>query len=114
MKKKNTMTKLEAWILLIGGLIMGTVFTFGMQYWNAPIAQEDAVHTIAVFSSYVERKDDGHVKEIIVRFEDHEQRYIDGVCINEKLRSDMRTIAPGTELSLMIHPNANTILDLRV
>ena len=114
MKSKKTMTKVEAWFLLIAGVFMGTVFTFGMQYWNAPVTQEDTIHTTAVFSSYAADRREGHVKEIIVRFEDHEQLCIDGSCINEQVWDGLDTIAPGMEVELMIHPNSNTILDFRM
>ena len=114
MKSKKTMTKMEAWFLLIAGLFLGTVFTFGMQYWNAPVTQEDAIHATAVYSSYTESRRDGHVKEIIVRFEDHEQLYIDGSCITEQMWDGLDTISPGMKVDLMIHPNSNTILDLRM
>ncbi len=114
MKSKKTMTKMEAWFLLIAGLFLGTVFTFGMQYWNAPVTQEDAIHATAVYSSYTESRRDGHVKEIIVRFEDHEQLYIDGTSASKSLLDCIRSITPGTELELLIHPNSNTILDFRM
>ena len=114
MKSKKAMTKMEAWFLLIAGLFLGTVFTFGMQYWNAPVARGDAIHATVVFSSYTESRRDGHVKEIIVRFEDHEQLYIDGSCINEQVRNGLDTIAPGMKVDLLIHPNSNTILDFRM
>ena len=103
------MAKGDAWFLLIAGLIMGTVFTFGMQYWNAPISQEEAICTTAVYTSYTEQLERGHVKEMIVRFEDHEQLYIDGACINEELRDRIHNLEPGTELSLIVHPNSNTL-----
>lgn len=112
--KTKIMTKAEAWFLLIAGLIMGTIFTFGMQYWNAPITQEEAIHTTAVFSSCKVRRDRGHVKEIIVRFEDRDQLYIDGSCIDEKLQSRIQSISPGSEVALIVHPNSNTILEFRV
>lgn len=114
MKNKKSMIKGEAWFLLIAGLIMGTVFTFGMQYWNAPITQEEAIHTTAVFSSYKEQLKRGNVKEIIVRFEDHEQLYVDGVCINDELRKSIHDLVPGTELFLIVHPNSRKIMDLRI
>lgn len=114
MKSKKAMTKMEAWFLLIAGLFLGTVFTFGMQYWNAPVARGDAIHATVVFSSYTESRSDGHVKEIIVRVEDHEQLYIDGSCINEQVRNGLDTIAPGMKVDLLIHPNSNTILDFRM
>ena len=106
MKSKKSMTKMEAWFLLIAGLFLGTVFTFGMQYRNAPVARDDAIHATVVFSSYTERRSNGHVKEIIVRFEDYEQLYIDGSCINEQVWNGLDTIAPGMKVDLLIHPNS--------
>lgn len=112
MKNKKSMTKGEAWFLMIAGMIMGTVFTFGMQYWNAPVTQEEAIHTTAIYESYATQREQGRVKEIIVRFEDHEQLYIDGVCINDKLLNSIDNLAPGLELSMIVHPNSNTIMEL--
>lgn len=112
MKNKKSMTKGEAWFLMIAGMIMGTVFTFGMQYWNAPVTQEKAIHTTAIYESYATQREQGRVKEIIVRFEDHEQLYIDGVCINDKLLNSIDNLAPGLELSMIVHPNSNTIMEL--
>ena len=114
MKDKKSMARAEAWFLLIAGLIMGTVFTFDMQYWNAPITQEEAVCITVVFESYTEQKGRGHVKEIILRFEDYEQLYVDGVCVTEELRNSIHGLAPGTPLTLMVHPNSKTIMDLKV
>ena len=62
MKSKKAITTMDAWFLLIAGLFLGTVFTFGMQYWNAPVARDDAIPATVVFSSYTERRSDGHVK----------------------------------------------------
>lgn len=112
MKNKKSMTRGEAWFLLITGLIMGTVFTFGMQYWNAPITQEEAIHTTAIYESYATQRERGRVKEIILRFEDHEQLYIDGVCISDELLDSIDNLAPSTELSMIVHPNSNTIMEL--
>jgi len=107
------MTKGEAWFLLIAGLIMGTVFTFGMQYWSASITQDEAFRATAVYTSYKEQLEQGRVKEIILQFEDHEQLYIDGACITEALREKIHKLDPGMELSLVIHPNSNTIMELK-
>lgn len=106
------MTKIEAWFLLIAGLIMGTVFTFGMQYWNAPVTKEESIHTTAIYESYATQRERGRVKEIIVRFKDHEQLYIDGVCINDMLLNSIDSFVPGIELSMIVHPNSNTIMEL--
>ena len=112
--KKNSITHLEAVTLVIAGLFIGTVFTFGMRYWNAPVAREEAVAVTAVLSSSLESRDDGDVKEILLRFEDHQQLHIDGACITDELRSRVSAITPGTTLSLLVHPNSSTVMELRV
>ncbi|MBQ5865241.1 MAG: hypothetical protein IIW56_01015 [Oscillospiraceae bacterium] len=112
MKNKRPMTKGEAWFLLIVGLIMGTVFTFGMQYWNTPIKQKESIHTTAIYESYATQQERGHVAEIIIQFEDHAQLYIDGVCINDNLLNSIDNLTPGIELSMIVHPNSNTIMEL--
>ena len=112
MKNRISITKGEAWFLLIAGLIMGTVFTFGTQYWNAPVTKEESIHTNAIYESYATQRRRGQVTEIIVRFEDHKQLYIDGVCINDKLLNSIDNLASGIEMSMIVHPNSSTIMEL--
>ena len=114
MKKSKMMTKSEAIFMLIAGLIMGTVFTFGMKYWNAPITQNETQQVTATFSSAKESLRWGHVQEIIIHFDDHEQLYIDGVCIDNELCDLVSEITPGTVIEMMVHPNSNTILEMQV
>ena len=104
MKKALQMTRVEAWFLLIAGLLMGTIFTFGMQYWNAPIAERDAITDTAIFASYDIRRG---------RFEDRDQLYIDGICASSTLINPLEAIHPGDEVMLTIHPNSNTIFELQ-
>lgn len=113
-RKKNTLTKSQAIFLLIIGLLLGTVFVFGMQYWNSPIEREKAIHTEAVFLSYKERFRNGHSKGIDLFFSDHEQGYIDGSCVTPELKEALDLLSPNTKTALIIHPNSNTVLDLRI
>ena len=114
MKNRKSMTKGRAWFLLIAGLILGTVFTVGMPHWNAPITREDAISATAVYQSYEEaRGRNGRIKEIVIRFADHSQLYIDGECITGELRDSIRCLAPGAVLSLTVHPNSGTIMELQ-
>ena len=112
MKKSKKMTKSEAIFMLIAGLIMGTVFTFGMKYWNAPITQNETQQVIATFSSAKETMRRGQIQEIIVRFDDHEQLYIDGVCIDNELCDSVSEIIPGTVIEMIVHPDSNIILEM--
>ena len=114
-KKALKMTRVEAWFLLIAGLLVGTIFTFGMQYWNAPIAERDAITDAAIFASYdIRHGRSGSTKEVIVRFEDRDQLYIDGVCASSALINQLKMLQKGDEVMLTIHPNSNTILELEL
>ena len=105
----------EAVFVLVVGLLLGTVFTFGMNYWNAPVTREDAVPVTAIYAKRIESLEDGgRVKEIILRFEDHEQLHIDGCCVTEELRGAIDALEPGEEITALVHPNVNTVLELTV
>lgn len=114
-KRKNKISRGESLLLVIIGLFLGTVFTFGNQYWNADVKQSDTVQKEAIFASYREIFGKGYnTKGIYVYFLDYDQLYIDGTCVNEKLRADLNDIEPGTRVTLMLHPNSDTILDMRI
>lgn len=100
--------------LLIAGVIMGTVFTFGMKYWNAPITKDEAQQVTAIFSSFEEIYGRGGVNGIIVRFENHEQLEIDGVCINDEISDAIDDIVPGTIVEMLVHPNSDSIVEMKV
>lgn len=116
MKRRKATTRVETWFLLVAGLILGTVFTVGMHDWNAPVSREEATYTTAVYQSCRESRNRyrSSIREMIIRFEDHEQLYIDGACIDETLQDRLHGLAPGTELTLLVHPDSDTILELRV
>lgn len=111
--KKPSMSLGDALFLWIAGCVLGTVFTFGMQFWNAPVTPGEAIDTTAIFSSFREKKENGHVQEIILRFEDHDQLSIAGVCIDPSLERKVDSLTPGTPVAMLVHPNSNTILQLR-
>ena len=114
MKKGPPMSMGETWFLLNVVLFVGTIFTFGMQFWHAPITEQDAITDTAIFDSYDIRDGrSGSTKEIIVRFEDRDQLYIDGVCVTDALINQLKAVKHGDELMLTIHPNSNTILELQ-
>ena len=112
MKKAKRMTRTDAIILLILGLILGTVFTFFVRHSNEPITKEEALHTTAAFASYEEQFRRNRIQEIIVRFHDHEQLYIDGTCIDEEVRNQIRSLSDGAVVSLIVHPKSNTIMEM--
>lgn len=113
-KYLQRMSKESAVCLLIIGLLMGTVFVFGTSYWNKPIEEHEAIQVEANFTSYNEIHGRRRLKEVSVRFSDHEQLYIDGLCADEKVLEELEKLPENTKVRLVVHPNSNTIMSMKV
>lgn len=109
---KNMSKKTQAWICIIIGLIVGTVFTFGMQYWNSPITKDEATYTEAIFSSYKERYKDGNVNELILYFENHDELTVDNTCCSQEVVDKIHSLKEGAILKIYYHPHSNKILEM--
>ena len=112
MRQFKDLTEGEKIVESIFGLILGTFFIFGIGHWNAPVTRAEARDITATFSSFQESKKRGEVREIILRFDDHEQLYIDRLCIDEALCSKIEALAPHTVVRLLVHPNSDTVLEM--
>ena len=106
-------------VLLILGSIFGTVFTFGMQYWDADIQREDASEISGGFESYRvvygygRPHGSNQINEIKINLVGCEPVSIDGACVTEALIDRIDAIEEGTELQLLVHPNSSTIWELK-
>ena len=101
--------------LVIVCLFFGTALIIGEHYWKKPISREEAIAAEAAYQSCEKRY--GHymvLQALQVRFSDLEQQYIDRAAATEALCDAVRALEPGTRLSLLLHPNSATILELRV
>lgn len=101
--------------LLIAGLFLGSVFTFGTQYWNSEVTPEECTVIDTEFVSYEERhgvKRPMEIKEIAVDCANGERYFIDGVSINTDLKNSLSMLSQQQEIHLLIHPNSNTIVEL--
>ena len=102
-------------ILLIG-ILLGSIFTFGMQYWNAKTTREACTVVQTQFLSYDEI---WHVNptidiiEIAVDCSDGNRYFIDGVSINDGVRNQLSLISKNESITLLIHPNSNTIVEFK-
>ena len=114
MKKNKKMTLEQAILFLIVGLILGTVFTFGQQYWKAPIERNDAVSVQAEYSYHTQRfiRPDSHA--VSIHCSDGEIYDIDAHCVTYDILDYLDTLQKGTRLDMLIHPNSDTILSLDV
>lgn len=109
----------QAIFLLVIGLILGTVFTVLMQHTQGPVTMDEAIPVSAVMQdvrgSYTRRYRQGtRLQEILIRFEDHEQLSIDSTIATEALLNRLSGYAPGTAFDMLVHPNSDTILTLRI
>ena len=100
--------------LFVVGIFLGTVFSFGMQYWNKEVTRESCKVIQTEFVSYREipqPKRPMEIMEIAIDCANGERYFIDGVSINTKLINELNALSKNEEISLLIHPNANTIVE---
>ena len=112
--KRDPMPLGLAIFLLIVGLFLGSVFTFGMQYWNSKVTREECTLLETKFISYKEirkPKRPMEIKEIAIDCVNDERYFIDGVSINTDLRNALSELSEQQKISLLIHPNSNTIVE---
>ena len=112
--KRDPMPLGLAIFLLIAGLFLGSVFTFGMQYWNSEVTREDCTLIDTQFVSYKEirqPKRPMEIKEIAVDCVNNERYFIDGVSINSDLRNSLSELSNHQKICILIHPNSNTIVE---
>ena len=114
-RKKSSPSMQQAIFFLVVGLLLGTVFTFGMSHWNEEIPRESCKYIETEFLDYHERHPLGkpsHIKEIMIDCSNGERYFIDGVSINKELRNAVGNLSEGERIRLLIHPNSDTILEL--
>ena len=115
-RKKQEMTFGTAVMLLVVGLILGSIFVFGSQYWGEPIQREDATEVSAIYEAYEInpgkiRKH--HIKQIEITLTDHSSVYIDGACVSEDVKDGIKALPEGAKLDMLVHPNSDTIWELK-
>ena len=103
-------------MLLVVGLILGSIFVFGSQYWGEPIQREDATEVSAIYEAYEInpgkiRKH--HIKQIEILLADHSSVYIDGACVSEDVKDEIKALTEGAKLDMLVHPNSDTVWELK-
>ena len=105
--------KLAVFMLVIG-ILLGSVFVFGMQYWNKNIARDDCTAVKTQFLSYDEirrLKRPMKIREIAIDCVDGSRYFIDGISINDELLNQLSSLSPNDNITLLIHPNSSTIVE---
>ena len=110
----RSMSMGEAIFLLVAGLLMGTVFTFGAQYWNKAVTREECASVQTEFVSYEKQyaRKSFHVNEIIIDCTNGERYDVDGVCLSDGFLETVYGMEEGESLSMLIHPNQKKIVEL--
>ena len=109
--KKDPMPLGMAIALLVVGILLGSVFSFGMQYWNKEVTREECVKIQTQFAGYKEDLRRGHIQQIIIDCTNGDRYFIDGVSVNSKLQDCISKISPNEDITLLIHPNSDTIVE---
>ncbi|MBQ6662857.1 MAG: hypothetical protein IJM69_04890 [Firmicutes bacterium] len=98
--------------VVVLGLILGTVFIFGINYWERPIPKEKVTSTKAVYQYNEKWGYRGSVKKIFLYFEDLERKEINRSCVTQDLVNKVDEIESGTTIKVWLHPTEDTILQL--
>lgn len=109
------MPKSVAWFLIVIGVLLGTVFTFGMRYWESSVTKDEAVYVEAEFASYkiIYGRHRSTVSEVKLNFNDREPLFIDGACCNQEVFDKLDTAESGAVFKMYLHPNSNTLLEIK-
>ena len=101
----------RAIFLLLAGLFLGTVFTFGMRYWHAPVSREDCTQVNTEFVSYRERTRRGSIQLIYIDCANGQRYELDGACISQPVLDGVENLQPQEPITLLTHPNSDTIME---
>ena len=120
-RRKTCLDKAECILLVIVGLLLGTVFTVGMGYWNAAVAPEEALSVTAEYAGYEieygsRRRGMGgnRMGEVDLLFADHEPLTIDGSCVGNELLDALAAVNRGATLDLLVHPHSDSVLSITI
>ena len=110
----DTMSKKGQLILIvIIGLLMGTVFVFGFSYWNSDVDKTECFKSYYKYEYHRIVYKKAKVKEIIIFVSDGDEAFrIDGTSINDVLVSEIENLDENSKLFISSHPNSYTILEL--
>ncbi len=105
----KTMSLQKQIIVAIASLIVGSVFVFGMRYWNAQVERDDCeVVTVQLESiEKVRGSNSSDLSAVNLNCTNGSSYYIKGVCVSRSLLSALGSLPEGTQLTLTLHPNSD-------
>ena len=108
-RKKETLS--DGIKIIVIGLLLGTVFTFGIPFGSATVTREQCtlVETEFVDYDYDYSRRGEHLS---VDCTDGVRYRFDSASIYYSLRDELDAIVPGEEITLLLHPNSDVIMEL--
>jgi hypothetical protein len=106
--------KTQLILVLIIGLILGTVFVFGCSYWNSEVSRTECIQSNPIYESHKLNYRRARLQEIIIYFSNEEIMTIDGVSIDDELIEEIEKLDEQSKIIILYHPNSNTVMEMVV
>lgn len=113
-KKNKSLSLGQSVILLVAGIIMGCIFTFGVQYWNREVTKESCTTVKTQFLDYHIIKNRSGIREIAIDCSDSNRYFIDGVLISDEVKNDLSQLQYNDEIILLLHPNSASVVEFSI
>ena len=109
--KNESLSLGQSVLLLVIGVFLGCIFTFGMQHWNQEVTRDNCTIVETQFIDYRITKNRTANREVILNCSDSKRYFIDGVLINSELKNNLSKLKTNDEIILLIHPNSNSVVE---
>ena len=112
-KKNESLSLSQSVLLLVIGVFLGCIFTFGMQHWNQEVSKDNCTIVETQFIDYrITKSHRSANREVVLTCSDSERYFIDGVLINSELKSNLSQLKTNDEITLLIHPTSNSVVEI--
>ena len=109
--KNESLSLGQSVLLLVIGVFLGCVFTFGMQYWNQEVTRDNCTIVETQFIDYRITKNRSANREVVLNCSDSKRYFIDGELINSELKNNLSRLKTNDEITLLIHPTSNSVVE---
>lgn len=101
-------------LTVVIGLLLGTVFVFGMSYFNATVTRDECVYKIASYDTFSKDNNEQKNNEITLYFTDYEEVTIISASVSDELIDTLENTPENSKVIMLVHPNTDVVLDLVV
>lgn len=105
----KTMSLQKQLFAAIASLIVGSVFVFGMRYWNAQVERDDCEVVTTQLESIEKVRGPrySHIRYVKIKCTNGSSYNIEDSCMSSSLLSALESLPEGTQLTLTLHPNSD-------